>query len=518
MSISFNWFKSKKVQELQDLQIEEQRIKNDLLRKDLFKTDFPDTISVNIVAGESKEEPKAGSDFDLEYKPYLNVKLVNDVLTIVLKDGSIITKPGATADDFKRARACFTEDMLINIVATQEVVQERIEREAEVKRFKAIHKGFELLSKFSHFKVVGNSVYLSGINRSLPQLLVERFIEIVDSYEHYSVQQTEDLLLQNDEFVGLKRFFMWACLNPRVEVANSLFDFLSQNGMKITKQGFFVALRNVVTSHGSAELVHFISNAYNKVKAVWKKKPDDYHVFLENGAYKMVHTDALTYTMIEDCDYCNGTGIDPECDEDTDCPDCGGSGETEVTYPKDNGQLIGNLTELYLDLPNRAENRFTDNWTRTFDIRIGQVVSMPSENCNWSTQDCATAGLHFAGHTAPYVLCGDVTVFTLHNPMKVVGIGTEKGRCWEYLPFMTTSVDEANEIMNDKDFDFLELDEAYAIRELENLAEKAKEGFQTETSKHDFNLPSISVHEINNIVKSLDEMKSEISSRVSNIV
>jgi hypothetical protein len=513
MSISFNWFKSKKVQELQDLQIEEQRIKNDLLRKDLFKTDFPDNISVSIVAAESK----AGNDFDLDNKPYLNVKLVNDVLTIVLKDGSIITKPGATADDFKRARACFTENMLIDLVATQEVVQERKEREDEVKRFKAIHKGFELLSKFSHFRVEGNSVYLSGINRSLPQLLIERFLEIVSSYEQYSIQQTEELLLQNDEFVGLKRFFMWACLNPRVEVANSLFDFLSKNGMKITKQGFFVALRNVVTSHGSAELVHFISNAYNKVKAVWKKKPDDYHVFLENGAYKMVHTDALTYTMIEDCDYCNGTGIDPECDEDTDCPDCGGSGETEVTYPKDNGQLIGNLTELYLDLPNRAENRFTDNWTRTFDIRIGQVVSMPSENCDWSTQDCARAGLHFAGHTAPYVLCGDTTVFTLHNPMKVVGIGTEKGRCWEYLPFMTTNVTEANEIMNDKDFDFLQLDEAYAIRELENLAEKAKEGFQTETSKHDFNLPSISVHEINNIVKSLDEMKNEISSRVSNI-
>ena len=520
MSISFNWFKSKKVQELQDLQIEEQRIKNDLLRKDLFKTDFPDTISVNIVAGESKEEPKAGSDFDLEYKPYLNVKLVNDVLTIVLKDGSIITKPGATADDFKRARACFTEDMLIDIVATQEVVQERKEREAEVKRFKAIHKGFELLSKFSHFKVVGNSVYLSGINRSLPQLLIERFIEIVDSYEHYSVQQTEELLLQNDEFVGLKRFFMWACLNPRVEVANSLFDFLSQNGMKITKQGFFVALRNVVTSHGSAELVHFISNAYNKVKAVWKKKPDDYHVFLENGAYKMVHTESMYTTKTVDCDYCDGTGIMIDDDGDSNaCDDgCEGSGLVEINVPIDNGQLIGNLTELYLDLPNRAENRFTDNWTRTFDIRIGQVVSMPSENCNWSTQDCATAGLHFAGHTAPYVLCGDVTVFTLHNPMKVVGIGTEKGRCWEYLPFMTTSVDEANEIMNDKDFDFLELDEAYAIRELENLAEKAKEGFQTETSKHDFNLPSISVHEINNIVKSLDEMKSEISSRVSNIV
>ena len=513
MSISFNWFKSKKVQELQDLQIEEQRIKNDLLRKDLFKTSFPETISVSIVAADSNDEPKAGSDFDLDNKPYLNVKLVNDVLTIVLRDGSIITKPGATADDFKRARACFTENMLIDIVATQEVVKERTEREAEVKRFKAIHSGFELLSKFSHFRVDGNSVYLSGINRSLPQLLVEKFIEIVDSYEQYSVQQTEELLLENDEFIGLKRFFMWACLNPRVEVANSLFDFLSQNGMKITKQGFFVALRNVVTSHGSAELVHFISNAYNKVKAVWKKSPDAYYIFLQNGQYKMVHNDAMYIKEMRSCNDCDGTGM---YNEDEECENCDNGKYEDISYV-DHGEKIGNLTELYLDLPNRAENRFTDNWTRTFDIRIGQVVSMPSEDCNWSTQDCATAGLHFAGHTAPYVLCGDITVFTLHNPMKVVGIGTEKGRCWEYLPFMTTSVDEANEIMNDKEFDFLELDEAYAIRELENLAEKAKEGFQTETSKHDFNLPSISVHEINNIVKSLDEMKSEILSRVSNI-
>ena len=80
----------------------------------------------------------------------------------------------------------------------------------------------------------------------------------------------------------------------------------------------------------------------------------------------------------------------------------------------------------------------------------------------------------------------------------------------ENLLYAAMLFDEANEIMNDKDLDFLELDEAYAIRELENLAEKAKEGFQTETGKHDFNLPSIYVHEINNIVKSLEEMEMEI--------
>jgi hypothetical protein len=140
---------------------------------------------------------------------------------------------------------------------------------------------------------------------------------------------------------------------------------------------------------------------------------------------------------------------------------------------------------------------------------------MPKEEANWSTQDCATAGLHFAGHTAPYVLCGDTTVFTLHNPMKVVGIGTEKGRCWEYLPFMTTNIKEANQIMKSNDFDFLQLDEQYAINELEDLAARAKEGFTVETSKYNFNIPSMSTAELNSIVLSLGEMKKAITKRVS---
>ena len=101
--------------------------------------------------------------------------------------------------------------------------------------------------------------------------------------------------------------------------------------------------------------------------------------------------------------------------------------------------------------------------------------------------------------------------------MKVVGIGTEKGRCWEYLPFMTTTVDEANEIMEDADFDFLQLDEQYAIDELEGLAEKVKDGFTKESKKYKFNIPVLDVKQLNNIVKSLSEIKDEISGRVVNI-
>jgi hypothetical protein len=461
-------------------------------------------------------------------KLYLNVKLVNDTLIIVLLNGEIINKAGATEQDFNDVLTAKSIEDVMNIVTSEKVKEERITHEAEVNKIKALQKGIQTLSDLPDFDVIDNVVYLTGTSRSMPQLLVEKFIEIVDRVKYYKgLGFTPDALNENNDYLAHKNFFMWCCLNPRAEVANELYRFLTDNSFKITKQGFFVALRNVVTLHGSPELVYFVSNAYNKVKAVWKKNPDDYTIFLQDGEYKLVHDDKLTRTETHTstiCPDCDGEGewYDEYEDEYETCQTCDGTGEVEeysytVEVPVDHGQRIGTLTEIYLDLPNRDENRFTDNWTRTFDIRVGQVVSMPKEECNWSTQDCATAGLHFAGYTAPYVLCGDTTVMTLHNPMKVVGIGTEKGRCWEYLPFMLTTVEEADQIMNDRSFDFLQLDEQYAIRELESLTEKVKEGFAVEAKKHEFNIPSISAAEINAIVLNLNEMKARITNRVNTI-
>ena len=473
------------------------------------------------------EEPSPKQEKIYE-RPYFAIKLVNDTLTVVLTDGTIISKPGATEDDYFAVQAARDVYEIHAIVASKEVKQDVEDMKAEAARIQALQQGIELLAKLDDFTVEGNSVYLAGTSRSMPQLLVEKFIEIVDRVGDQPVDTRtfEEALNDDDDYLAHKNFFMWCCLNPRAEVANELYRFLTENSFKITKQGFFVALRNVVTLHGSPELVHFVSNAYNKVKAVWKKNPDNYTIFLENGEYKLVHNDQLTTTETHTstmCQACDGEGGFEDWDDEwTECDHCDGSGEVEpytysVDVPVDHGEKIGGLTELYLDLPNREENRFTDNWSKTFDIRVGQVVSMPKEECNWSTQDCATAGLHFAGYTAPYVLCGDTTVMTLHNPMKVVGIGREKGRCWEYLPFMLTTVAEADQIMNDRSFDFLQLDEQYAIRELESLAEKAKEGFAAESTKYEFNMPGISASEITNIVNTLSEMKAKITNRVITI-
>jgi hypothetical protein len=510
---------------------------NKFLSLDWFKQTAENAIA-KVIANKLDsimEQEQVGSDYDLDKKvfekPYFALKLVNDTLTIALRDGSILSKPGATEEDYYAVANARNVHEIHAIIASREVLEDLEKVRAEAARIKALQQGIEILGCLNDFRVEGTSVYLTGTSRSMPQILVEEFIRVVDRVADEPSQEVFQVQLnQDDEYVALKNFFMWCCLNPRAEVAHELYRFLSENSFRITRQGFVVALRNVVTLHGSPELVHFISNTYNKVKAVWKKNPAEYTVFLENGEYKLVHDDKLFKTIIVDdttCPDCDGNGgwyTDPWEDDGEweDCERCDGTGEIEEyeyeqTVPVDHGQNIGNLVDLYLDLPNREENRFTDDWTKTFDIRIGQVTSMPMDQCNWSTQDCAAAGLHFTADQIHYVGCGDQSVIVLINPMKVVGIGQHKGRCYEYLPIMTVPREEATRILHDGMFDTIQLDEDYAIRELESLAERAKEGFATESKKYEFNMPAISATEITNIVNSLSEMKASISKRVSTI-
>jgi hypothetical protein len=508
---SLSWFKSSQQKELEQLQVEEQRIKNDLLRKELFTAPAP-------VYEPAKTSSTANAVITI-HKSYLSIKLVNDVLTVVLNDGSIISKPNASVEDFNKIRSSGSEIEIFNIVGSAEIVEEKRKREEELERLRNIKAGISKLAELNDFTIDGDSVYLKGIKRSLPQLMVEEFLNILGRYKNAPVENIQNAVNEDDEFQSLKRFFMWCCLNPRAEVAHELYRFLQENSFRITKQGFFVALRNVVTLHGSNELVQFVSNTYNKVKAVWKKSPENYHVFLENGEYKLVHIDDIREEIKEECEFCEGEGdcYDDESESLYPCYECDGSGETTGYVNKQTGEDLGTLTALYIDLPNRAENRFTDDWTKTFDIRIGKPVTMSMDKCNWSTQDCAAAGLHFTSDQIHYVGCGDQSVLVLINPMKVVGIGEHKGRCYEYLPIMTVPRDEATSILHDLDFDTLALDEHYVVSELENLNETVQSNFAAETKKYSFNLPHISSSEVNQIILSLDEMKDALSGRISEV-
>ncbi len=442
-------------------------------------------------------------------KPYSNIKFVNDVLTVVLNDGNIISKHPATADDFQRARNARNEVELFAVCMVQEVYDDKRTKEQEIEKLKALAEGAKKLASYpDYFEVRDGSVYVKGISRSLPPLLVEEFLLVISKHNPLVALDC------NDNFTALYNFWMWCCLNPRAEVADKLFNFLKKNSFKITKQGFFTALRNVVTIHGGTELVQFVSETYNKVKAVWKKSPDKYTVFLEDGEYSIVHDDDLHDDEWTTCGYCYGDGCD---DEDGECPTCQGEGGYDDVVEKEYGEKIGNLTELYMDLPNRTENRFTDAHTGKFDIRVGQVVHMDPDKCRWNTDDCGAEGLHFTSDEIHYVGCGDQSVLVLINPMKVVGIGESKGRCWEYLPIMTVPRDEATTLLHDLDFDALELDEEFTIKEMIGLKDKVVDGFTAEAKKYSVNFPTVSMEEVSNIVDNLNRMQYIISTRVNKI-
>jgi hypothetical protein len=492
-NFSIDWFK----QELAKLQLEEQRLKNEMMKLELEEKqkemdddcDCDDEWEIENDFDEEENDYKwdGTQNFsdEKEYvpymKPYMHLKMVNDVLTIVLHDGQIISKPNATQDDFKAAQNASNEADLFTLVMSQEVRDDKMKRDAEVSRMKAIQKGLNELASFNDFVVDGYTVYLKGISRSLPQILVEEFLAIIGAYSAMGISndEIEKSLPYNESYQGLKRFFMWCCLNPRAEVAHELYRFLKENSFRITKQGFFVALRNVVSLCDDTALVDFVSNSYNKIKAIWKKDPSNFNVW----------RDSNDFLHLQDFNY----------------------------QPSVDMTNVGNLTDLYLELPEMKNNRYTDAWTKTFDIRVGVPVNMPMSDCNWSTQDCAAAGLHFTADHINYVGCGDTSMLILINPMKVVGIGEYKGRCYEYLPLMTVPTEESTTILHDFNFDTLELDDQYAVRELESLVERTQAGFVAESRKYDFNIPNISISEIKGITASLEEMYSEIVDRVKSI-
>jgi len=324
MNISLNWFKSKAKIQLENLQVEKQKLENEILR--------------NVLPDKSSG------------KPYKSAKLVNNVLTIVLNNGDLISKSDITTEQFTDIRNSVDEDDLLNKINTNKIIETSLDsfQFDESNESIRVSQNFNVLSDSGEFEIEGDSVYMKGIKRSVPTLLAAKFVDVIEEVSEEGVK-----LIDSDKYQSLKKFWMKCCLNPNAQSAEDLYTFLSYHQFKIDKHGNFYAYRRVVSlpSEGSKELVEFVSNAYNKVKAVWKKSPSDYIIEKTSAGYNL-------WKSIKD-----ETGL--------------------------SGKLVGNLKELYDKLPEMLENRYTDSHTRTEDYRVGRSVSMPrNEGSDDNTVSC----------------------------------------------------------------------------------------------------------------------------------
>lgn len=382
----------------------------------------------------NSKEPKkeeVETKINIHYQPEVELAVFIDGVKIISED-----KSREMFDKLVALRKTKDVTAIYDLILPKRSKTEEEEIQDEEKRIEEVVKNVHYLLQTGDFEVKDDSVYAIGINRSLPKLLVDRLTEAHSNNKL-------------DEYKSLKMFWYWCCLNPIAPVADNLFDFLNKGEvpLRLNKNGFFYALRNVDKVEGcDHELVEAISQHYTKIKG-WKKSPKNFELYTRLGEYQLV------------------------------------KGENA---PKDDNpywKKVGNLQELYNNLSEMKENRYTDNWTRTMDIRVGKKVRMNPEDCHWDTVNCGDGGLHFTLTIRSYQ-CGNAEMLILINPATVVGFGSQKGRCYEYLPLCAMERNEAKELLMSGDFDTTAIEDVDYEEEMQGLEEKVKASFTAEAKRY----------------------------------
>ena len=451
---SLKWFRSNNQEKLEKLELEKKEKELELL---------------NLQLKESK-------------KLYKVLSLVNNNLTVVLQDGSIISKSNATENDVQEIKLATSESEILRIVKDVNIQQEKVTEKLTREEVDMYSEGFELFKYLDDFYTEGNTVYLSGTNRSLPELLVKKFIKIITRVDKiFSEESLQEKLNKDEEYISHKKFFMWCCLNPNAQSAEDLYGFLEKHNMKIDRHGNFYAYRRVKTvGNDSKELVDFISNAYNKIKAVWKKSPKKFKVVTvpDSKEFKLKEWDF----NVENTEYV----------------------------------CLGDLEYLYLNLPNMKENRYTSAHTGKEDYRVGNVISMPRNEGDDNNSVSCSMGFHAASKEYDYSGFGDQDILVIINPMDVLAVPkgeVGKLRTCRWFFAMTLEKDERY-ILDEEDFNVLELGDIYNEKCFEDIEEHVKNGFTEEVKRHTFTLPTLSSKELSVIINSLEEMTNVINSRV----
>jgi hypothetical protein len=347
--------------------------------------------------------------------------------------------------------------------------------ERDVEELKLILKPINRLIYNDEYKIdvdeEGN-LYLGGIEEMIPTELSDYIKEAVEC---------------RDNIESLVNFCRLLMLNPDPRVRQQLFSFLQHNGHPITRHGYFVAYKyvsvkeayisvesneietveedvdglgtvsrttqsykskvEVVTDKRSVKgnrLIGYseiITNAREKSRKA-KQSAKRYFAFINDNnehdlifkffpktrepkaplGYKFLGEDeGITLTLDEL--YSDLMNFDASTD------DFDGSGGGTPTDPK--GGVLQRVKQQI------KSTTFTDTHTRTMDIKLGDVVSMPRADCDPDPNNTCSSGLHVG--SMDYVGGCDLILNCLISPEDVVSVPVDynntKMRCCKYFAF-----------------------------------------------------------------------------------
>ena len=320
---------------------------------------------------------------------------VMDTVTVVLNNGEIISSSECTDEMFVNIYNNQTDEDYVKSI----LIPEFKNKQTIVAEKKNL---MEDLEYSQYLTAKGSSVYLLDISElSVPEDLVEAIL--------LAEKEEDEELIQS-----YLNFWTLVSLNPDSRCRQNLFWFLNKYGMTISRSGLFVAYRNVKIKKAGIsidpKLANFVSSEYARIKFVSKKSPKDYLVLKTVDGYVLTKTS------------CNNT--------------------------------IGNLSDLYKQLSDvEVSTVYTDGYTGKFEIKLGEIVSMPREKCDSVQENSCSKGLHVAGKTwLKENYFGDVGLMVLVNPADVVAVPPiddyGKMRTCAYYPVSIVEFDKNGDIID----------------------------------------------------------------------
>jgi hypothetical protein len=304
-------------------------------------------------------------------------------------------------------------------------------------------------------------VFLSGFNTPLPLTL----IEVVKEYH--------DNGYPLDAIINFWKLLM---INPDKRVRTSLFDFIKTHDFVLTDKGYMIVYKAVYNFEEEKEqsplasIGAYISNQYFHVKKDWKCSPNKYVV------YKDTETDALAITK---CETAVGWGWDSDDDaEQTLAEDL-----HVIVYGK-----LGNVYDSIMSASGEGEEEplnekvpvYTDMYTRTMRIVLGQPVHMLRIECDSDPSIDCSYGLHCGStkYVNSYASSAHAVLACFVNPANIVAVPNydkSKFRTTEYFPFALATYENGKiDIVSQKYYedDYVN----YEIEELEAQVALVKAG------------------------------------------
>lgn len=412
----FGWFSSKEREDLLK--------QNDALQKE------KDLLEQRIKSLEEKNVEKEKIDRN---KPYSNIFYSGNQITVVFKDGEVLSVPDVNQETLELVKSSNTKGRIKEILAKTYIPTPKDEIEDTEER-EEIKQNFGIFKEFPQFKVEGSDVYLTRVKLPMPAMVISSFAEILEKIKYGKTPKLEDQLQ------ALTMFWLKISLNPIDQSRKDLLRFVKKNDVTITINGNLVLYRRIVSlSTENQELIAFISKEYYKIKKVWKKGVNGYYVWAEADGTYTLHKGKCTR---------KSDGI---------------------------GRFEGYLGELYNKLSEMKDNKYTSKHNSgKHTIQIGTIYKIDETEINLNNSLCAAGGLHAAAVNYDYSGFGDVPVVVLVNPSKAITVPTgETGKLRTTEMFIAAINDKPFGLHFDEDA-LSAFDEEYNDYSIEELEEAVK--------------------------------------------